>query len=95
MLNLRYVKSIKDFVNLIFNISNSNLDFFLAAFVVDDASKSYAAAMKSKDAKKWKQAACEEIEALLYNSTCEKLFQFRMFLLALKFTTQFGDLNKN
>ena len=71
MSNPRYTKNTKDFANSIFNISDPNLDFLLAAFVVDDAPKSYAAAMKSKNAKKWRQAACEEIEALLCNDTWE------------------------
>ena len=71
MFNSRYAKNTKDSANLIFDISNPNLDFLLAASIVDDAPKSYAAAMKSKDAKKWKQAAYEEIEALLHNNTWE------------------------
>ena len=71
MLNPRYAKNTKDFANLIFDISDPNLDFLLAAFVVDDTPKSYAAAMKSKDAKKWRQTACEEIEALLHNNMWE------------------------
>ena len=48
MPNPRYAKNTKDSANLIFDISDPNLDFLLAASVVDDASKSYAAAMKSK-----------------------------------------------
>ena len=71
MPNPGYAKNTKDSANPIFDISDPNLDFLLAASVVDDAPKSYAAAMKSKDAKKWRQAACEEIEALLCNSMWE------------------------
>ena len=76
MSNPRYAK---DSANPIFDISDPNLDFFLAASIVDDAPKSYAAAMKSKDAKKWRQAACEEIEALLCNGTWEVVFFFFLF----------------
>ena len=71
MPNPRYAKNTKDSANPIFNIFDPNLDFLLAASVVDDAPKSYVAAMKSKDAKKWRQAACEEIEALLCNNMWE------------------------
>ena len=61
MPNPRYAKNTKDSANPIFDISDPNLDFLLAASIVDDAPKSYAAAMKSKNAKKWRQAVIKWI----------------------------------
>ena len=73
MPNPRYAKNTKDSANPIFDISDPNLNFLLAASVVDDAPKSYTAAMKVRMLRSGDKLHVRRMR--LYSVTaCGKLF---------------------